>query len=255
MLTKITTTATAVLLPIQVPLRKDSDKKRKTRKHMMSKCRREARDATSRQMRGSAAREEALPSSIATPYGIEVDRCSGSFSEMPSISQQGDDWTPTGVCKDLTAIKKQVDCLLKRTSDIKKRGGSITADAVRELVRDLRRVSDRLSEARDSALDCFEEFNHANIFAASNPEISGYDILLQSAPEPPAWARKQKLSTERKRKQQQQRGTGNTRGSESHKKKNQSGESVSEKVEEGASAMPTRESVSDEAGADETESK
>ena len=203
----------------------------------------------------------AQPDSISsTAFGIEVDRCSGSFSEMPRLAQPGDDWTPTGVCKDLTSIKTDVDYLVCKLDKGKKRGGGETsADVRKDVICALKAISKRLSTVRDSALECFEEFNHAKIFQSADPEVNGYDILLQSTPEPPGWACKDKVVNGRKRKQAAtatpslstwKRKRKKLRTTEDRKKKKSSGKTAAEAAAPTPAPVPpeklTMESVLDE---------
>lgn len=85
--------------------------------------------------------------------------------------------------------------------------------------KELEEISSEIRNIGDSAHECFSEGSgknffclpptdkqkpavHAMMFRKANPEVLGYGSLLQTAPEPPEWARRDQQIADRKRKGQ-----------------------------------------------------
>jgi len=168
-----------------------------------------------------------LSSVPVTALGIESARCGGSWSEMPRFAQPGDDWVPLGTCRELNSIKNEIGELIARLRRSKKRARksrasaekkpetaaaaaatapdvqisqTLPADVRKETIRELKEISDRIGAARDSLHECFAEAVRALMVRRANPEILGYGMLLQATPDPPEWAKREKIAPERKHK-------------------------------------------------------
>lgn len=76
----------------------------------------------------------------------------------------------------------------------------LPADVRKETIRELKEIAERIGAARDSLHECFAEAVRALMIRRANPEILGYGMLLQATPDPPEWARREKVAPERKHK-------------------------------------------------------